>query len=107
MDFLDDFVSAGIDILNPVQISAAGMNPDFLKKNYGDKFVFWGGGVETQSILAFGSPEEVREQVLRRCETFAENGGFIFNAVHNIQADTPVTNITAMMDAVKEFNGTL
>lgn len=64
-----------------------------------------GGGVDTQSTLAFGTPGEVREQVLQRCEIFAADGGFIFNAVHNLQAKTPVANIVAMIDAVKEFNG--
>jgi len=61
--------------------------------------------VETQTTLAFGTPQEVRKEVLRRCEIFAENGGFVFTSVHNIQADTPVENIVAMIDAVKEFNG--
>ncbi len=104
---IKSMIECGFDILNPVQCSAHGMEAAHLKKEFGDHIVFWGGGVETQSTLAFGTPEEVREQVLRRCDTFAENGGFIFNAVHNIQADTPVTNITAMIDAVKEFNGTV
>jgi len=98
-------IECGFDILNPVQCSAPGMDAAFLKKEYGDQIVFWGGGVDTQSTLAFGTPGEVREQVLQRCEIFAEHGGFIFNAVHNIQAKTPVANIAAMIDAVKEFNG--
>jgi uroporphyrinogen-III decarboxylase len=67
--------------------------------------VFWGGGIDTQHILPFGTPSEVREQVLRRCEIFSKNGGFVFNAVHNVQAGTPVANIVAMIEAVKEFNG--
>jgi hypothetical protein len=95
----------GFDILNPVQCSAAGMDPLYLKKTYGDRIVFWGGGVDTQSTFAFGTPGEVREQVLRRCEIFSPGGGFVFNAVHNIQANTPVENIAAMVEAVKEFNG--
>ncbi|MGB2908259.1 MAG: uroporphyrinogen decarboxylase family protein [Candidatus Aminicenantaceae bacterium] len=98
-------IECGFDILNPVQCSAHGMDATFLKKEYGDKIVFWGGGVDTQSTLAFGTPGEVREQVLQRCEIFAADGGFIFNAVHNLQAKTPVANIVAMIDAVKEFNG--
>jgi uroporphyrinogen-III decarboxylase len=98
-------IESGFDILNPVQCSARGMDAARLKKIYGDRIVFWGGGADTQSVLAFGTPGEVREQVLRRCEIFAENGGFVFNAVHNIQANTPVTNIAAMTGAVREFNG--
>jgi hypothetical protein len=103
--FLPSFIEAGFDILNPVQCSATGMDPEQLKANYGDKLVFWGGGVDTQHILPFGTPAEVREQVLRRCEIFAPGGGFVFNSIHNVQAATPVENIVAMIDAVHEFNG--
>ena len=81
------------------------MDPQELKDEFGKDITFWGGGVDTQKVLPFGTPEEVREQVLRRCEIFAKDGGFIFNAVHIIQANTPVENIVAMIDAVKEFNG--
>jgi len=102
VDFLDDFVSAGIDILNPVQISAAGMNPDFLKKNYGDKFVFWGGGVDTQKTLPFGTPENVKEEVEDNMRIFGKNGGFVFNTVHNIQATVPVDNLITMFKTVRE-----
>jgi uroporphyrinogen-III decarboxylase len=103
--FLPSFIEAGIDILNPVQCSAAGMDPAELKARFGDRIVFWGGGVDTQHVLPFGTPAEVREQVLRRCEVFAPGGGFVFNTIHNIQAQTPVENIVAMIDAVHEFNG--
>ena len=103
--FLPTFIEAGFDILNPVQCSAAGMDPVHLKQAYGDRLVFWGGGVDTQNVLPFGRPEEVREQVLRRCEVLAEDGGFVFNSIHNLQAGTPVKNIVAMIDAVAEFNG--
>jgi hypothetical protein len=99
------FIEAGFDILNPVQVTAAGMDAAHLKKTYGGRIVFWGGGVDTQTTFAFGTPAEVREQVLRRMEVLAPGGGFVFNAVHNIQATTPVANIVAMIDAVKEFNG--
>lgn len=102
--FIPSFIEAGFDILNPVQCSAADMDPVALKETYGDRLVFWGGGVDTQKVLPFGKPEEVREMVLRRCEVFARNGGFVFNAVHNIQAGTPVRNIVAMIDAVAELN---
>jgi hypothetical protein len=103
--FLPSFIEAGFDILNPVQCSAVGMEPEQLKANFGDRLVFWGGGVDTQKVLPFGTPAEVREQVLRRCEIFAPGGGFVFNAIHNVQARTPVENIVAMIDAVHEFNG--
>jgi hypothetical protein len=103
--FIDSFIECGFDILNPVQCSAAGMAPEHLKAKYGERITFWGGGVDTQQTLPFGSPREVREQVLRRCEIFSPGGGFIFNAIHNVQAGTPVENIVAMIDAVHEFNG--
>jgi hypothetical protein len=103
--FLPSFIESGFDIVNPIQCSAAGMDPRHLKQTYGDALVFWGGGVDTQKTLPFGTPAEVREEVLGRCEIFAKNGGFVFNAVHNIQARTPIENIVAMIDAVREFNG--
>ncbi len=99
------FIACGFDILNPVQVSARGMEPAVLKERYGDRIVFWGGGVDTQKTLPFGTPAQVREQVLRRCETFGRGGGFVFNAIHNVQARTPTANIAAMFDAVHEFNG--
>jgi hypothetical protein len=101
--FIPSFIEAGFDILNPVQCSAAGMDPSHLKRAYGDRIVFWGGGVDTQRILPFGTPAQVREQVLRRCEIFAPGGGFVFNTIHNIQAGTPLENIVAMLDALAEF----
>lgn len=103
--FVPTFIEAGIEILNPVQCSAAGMDPAELKASFGDQIVFWGGGVDTQRVLPFATPAEVREQVLRRCEIFAPGGGFVFNTIHNIQARTPIENIVAMMNAVHEFNG--
>jgi uroporphyrinogen-III decarboxylase len=102
---LGSFIDAGFDIVNPVQITATGMEPAGLKAKYGDRITFWGGGVDTQHTLAFGTPAEVREQVLRHLEIFSKDGGYVFNAVHNIQARTPVDNIGAMIAAVKEFNG--
>ncbi len=103
--FLPSFIEAGFDILNPVQCSAVGMEPERLKSSYGDRLVFWGGGVDTQQTLPFGSPGEARDQVLSRLEVFSRNGGFVFNPIHNIQARTPVENIVAMFGAVGEFNG--
>jgi len=103
--FIPSFIDAGFDILNPVQCSAVGMDPEHLKATYGDRITFWGGGVDTQQVLPFGTPEEVRKQVLERCRIFSRNGGFVFNTIHNIQARTPVKNIVAMLEAVHEFNG--
>jgi uroporphyrinogen-III decarboxylase len=98
------FIDSGFDILNPVQVSAAGMEPEKLKADFGKDVVFWGGGVDTQKTLAFGTPADVRAEVLGRCEVFGKGGGFIFNAVHNIQANVPIPNIVAMFDAIREFN---
>jgi hypothetical protein len=103
--FIDAFIRAGFDIINPVQINAEGMEPKKLKKKYGRDIVFWGGGIDTQKILPFGTPEAIREQVLKNCEIFSKDGGFIFNTVHNIQTNVPVQNIVAMLEAIKEFNG--
>jgi uroporphyrinogen-III decarboxylase len=99
------FADAGFDILNPVQINAAGMDPTHLKDTYGSRVVFWGGGVDTQKVLPFGTPEEVQAHVLRQCEIFGRGGGFVFNTVHNIQANVPVANVAAMVRAVRRWNG--
>lgn len=104
-DLIPNIIDAGFDILNPVQISASGMDPGKLKKEYGGSIVFWGGGVDTQKVLSFGKSSEVREQVLRQCEILGREGGFVFSTVHNVQANVPVENLVAMIDAVKEFNG--
>ncbi len=103
--FIRSFIDAGFDILNPVQCSATGMDAHHLKSAYGDRITFWGGGIDTQQVLPFGTPEEVRRQVLERCRIFSQNGGYVFNTIHNVQARTPVKNIVAMLDAVHEFNG--
>jgi len=103
--FVPSFIECGFDILNPVQCSAANMEPERLKAEYGDDIVFWGGGVDTQKVLPFGTPEQVRRQVLERLEIFSQGGGYVFNTIHNIQARTPVENVVAMLDAVREFNG--
>ena len=99
--FIPLFVEAGFDVLNPVQCSAAGMDPKILKKKHGDSIVFWGGGIDTQKLLPFGTPEQVKEQVRERVKIFSENGGYVFNAIHNVQAGTPIENIAAMFDALK------
>ena len=101
--FMEDFIEAGFDILNPVQCSAEGMVPQYLKNNFGERITFWGGGVDTQRALPFGTPEEVRESVRERIQTFAPGGGFIFNTIHNVQAQIPAENLVALYDAVREF----
>jgi uroporphyrinogen-III decarboxylase len=103
--FMKSFIECGFDIINPVQCSAAHMEAEHLKREYGRDLVFWGGGVDTQHTLPFGTPDEVRVEVLERCEVFGAGGGFVFNAIHNVQAGTPVENVVAMVDAVHEFNG--
>ena len=100
---IDDFVNSGFDILNPVQVSAAGMNAANLKARYGEKIVFWGGGIDTQRTLSFGTPDEVRDEVRQRVATLNKGGGFVFNTVHNIQATTPQENLVAMLDALKDL----
>lgn len=105
--FLEDFAEAGVDILNPVQISAKGMDPAALKKEWGDRLVFWGGGINTQQTLPFGTPEECYEETLRNLKIFAPGGGYVFSAVHNIQNGTPTENMLAMMKAVRDYNSSL
>ena len=102
---LGEFIESGFDILNPVQLSASGMDPVELKDRFGSSITFWGGGVDTQKTLPFGTPEEVRREVLERCSILSPGGGFVFNAIHNVQAKTPVKNVAAMISAVHEFNG--
>lgn len=104
-EFIPLFIESGFDILNPVQISATGMDPKTIKDQFGDDIVFWGGGIDTQQMLPFGTPAEIRDQVLENCEIFSRDGGFVFNTVHNIQGHTPVENIISMLNAVREFNG--
>ena len=99
----DDFVDAGVDIVNPVQISAEGMEPAGLKARWGEKLVFWGGGVDTQRVLAFGTPEEVRENVRQNLAAFRDGGGYVFNAVHNIQATVPTENLVALFRAYQDY----
>ncbi len=100
---LEAIIEAGFDILNPVQCSAKGMDPRLLKKKFGDRLVFWGGGVDTQTTLPFGTPQQVRDEVRRRIETFAPGGGFVFCTIHNVQANTPIANLLAMFEVVREY----
>lgn len=101
--FMEHFISSGFDIINPVQINASGMDPRALKEKYGDRLVFWGGGVDTQKVLPFASPEEVKTHVLKLCEILSPGGGFVFNTVHNIQANVPLENVLAMLEAIRQF----
>ena len=100
---IPDFIDSGFDILNPVQTSAAGMDPRFLKSSFGDRLAFWGGGVDTQKTMPFGTPAEIREQVRERMEIFGAGGGFICNSIHNIQARVPAANLLAYFEAVRDY----
>ncbi len=100
---IPDLIEIGCDILNPVQVSAAGMDSAELKREYGKGLTFWGGGVDTQRVLGAGTPQQVREDVKRRLIDLMPGGGFVFNTVHNIQGDVPVENIIAMWETVQEY----
>ncbi|HLA85448.1 MAG TPA: uroporphyrinogen decarboxylase family protein [Thermoguttaceae bacterium] len=100
---LPDILDAGFDILNPVQCSAADMDPRMLKERFGARATFWGGGIDTQKTLPFGTPDEIARQVRERIEIFGAGGGFVFNTVHNVQARTPVENLVALYEAVKRY----
>ena len=99
---LPDFIDAGFDVLNPVQCSAAEMEPARLKREFGKDLVFWGGGVDTQQTLAFGTPEQVKAEVRHRIDLFNHDGGFVFDAIHNIQGNTPIENVEAVFQALRE-----
>lgn len=102
-EIIPDLIEVGVDILNPVQVAAAGMDSRQLKREFGKNLTFWGGGVDTQRVLPYGTPEMVRTEVKRRLDDFAPGGGFVFNTVHNIQADVPPENILAMRDALRQW----
>jgi uroporphyrinogen-III decarboxylase len=99
---LPDFIEAGFDILNPVQCSAADMDPVELKRRYGNQVTFWGGGIDTQRTLPFGTPAEVRREARERIRALGPGGGFVFNTVHNVQAMVPIENLIALFDVVRE-----
>ncbi|MBN1185529.1 MAG: methyltransferase [Bacteroidales bacterium] len=101
-DLIPDLIDAGFDILNPVQISAEGMDPQRLKNEFGKDIVFWGGGVDTQKTLPFGTPDEVYKEVRKNIDIFSPGGGYVFNTVHNIQSNVPVGNILAMFRAIND-----
>lgn len=101
-ELIPDFIDAGFDILNPVQCSAAGMNARELKEEFGKDMVFWGGGVDTQKTLPFGTAEDVYNEVRERIEIFNNPTGMVFNTIHNIQAKAPVENVLAMFRAIQD-----
>jgi len=96
-------IEEGVDVLNPVQVSARDMDTQTLKREFGRDITFWGGGVDTQQVLPTGSPHEVREEVRRRIGDLAPGGGFVFAAVHNVQSDVPPENFMAMWETLQEF----
>jgi uroporphyrinogen decarboxylase len=102
-ELIGDLIDIGVDIFNPVQVSARGMDTRRLKETYGRDIVFWGGGVDTQRVLPFGTPDEVRDEVKRRIDDLAPGGGFVFAAVHNIQAFVPPENVVAAFDTALEY----
>ena len=101
--FIPDLIEVGVDIINPVQISAGGMQPRELKRRFGDRIVFWGGGIDTQRTLPRGTPAEVREEVRENIAAFKPGGGYVFASVHNIQADVPLENLLAFWEAAWEY----
>lgn len=103
LELIPDFIDVGVDILNPIQVNAVGMCTKYLKQQFGQDLVFWGGGIDTQRILPSGSPQEIREEVKKRIDDLAPGGGFVFSTIHNIQADVPPENIMAMWEALREY----
>ncbi|UCG59629.1 MAG: hypothetical protein JSU70_08945 [Phycisphaerales bacterium] len=103
LQLIPDLLDNGIDILNPVQISAADMDPQKLKSRYGDKLVFWGGAIDTQHTLPYAEPQRIRREVQKNLQVLMPGGGYVFNNVHNVQADVPAENIVALFDSAYEF----
>jgi uroporphyrinogen decarboxylase len=99
---IPDFIEIGVQILNPIHIRAAGMEPAALKRDFGRDLVFWGGGVDTQGVLPTGTPQEVKDEVRHNVAALSPGGGYVFNTIHNIQADVPATNVLAMVEALRE-----
>jgi uroporphyrinogen decarboxylase len=103
VEYIPDLLDNGIDILNPVQITAKGMDPKLLKETWGKELVFWGGGIDSQHVLPFAEPDAVMKDVKANIESFKPGGGYVFNNVHNIQAEVPPENILAMYKAAYEY----
>jgi len=104
LPILPGLIEAGFDIINPVQINAKDMDTQLLKTEFGKNVTFWGGGIDTQKVLPNASVSEVKKHVLNQCEILSKNGGFVFNTVHNVQANVPIQNLIATIEAVREFN---
>jgi uroporphyrinogen decarboxylase len=100
---IPDLIEIGCDIINPVQVSADGMDSADLKREFGKDITFWGGGVDTQRVFGTGTPQQVRDDVKRRLDDLMPGGGFVFNTVHNIQSNVPIENIVAMLETVQEY----
>jgi uroporphyrinogen decarboxylase len=103
-ELLDDLIEAGMDAINPVQTTCRGMDPAALKREFGGRMTFWGGGCDTRSVIAKGTPAEVRKHVQELLRIWAPGGGYVFQQVHNIMADVPLANIVAMLDAARDFS---
>ena len=103
-EYIEGWIESGIDILNPVQISAANMEPRRLMDEFGGRVVFWGGGCDTRHVLPNGTPQEVVEHVKQQVGILSTGGGFVFQQVHNILANVPPENIVAMFDAVNSVS---
>jgi len=102
-EIIPDLIEIGVDILNPIQVSAAGMDPALLKRTFGDDLVFWGAGADSQGVLSFGTPAEVRSEVERHLSIMAPGGGYVFTTIHNIQPEVPPENVMAMLQALEDF----
>jgi uroporphyrinogen decarboxylase len=102
-EVLGDLIDCGIDIINPVQTNAAGMDPEELKREFGRRVTFWGGGCETQTVLHHGPPEAIDRMVRERIETFGRGGGYVFNQIHNVMANIPPAHVIAMFDAAYRY----
>ena len=102
---MPDLIEAGFDVINPVQTNCADMEPDRLKKEFGNDICFWGGGCDTRRVLNFAKPDEVRDHVKERLDIFMPGGGFVFNTIHNILPDVPPENILAMYETVASYRG--
>ena len=103
LPLIDGVIEAGFDILNPVQIAAEGMDPKTLKERFGKDITFWGGGIDTQKVLPYGTKNEIRTQIYELCDIFGQDGGFVFSSIHNVQANVPIENVVTMMETIKEI----
>ncbi len=103
VEFIPDLIEIGVDALNPVQVSAFGMDPGKLKREYGKDICFWGGGIDTQNVLPNASPAKIKDEIKKLLDIWVPGGGYVFATVHNIQADVPPENVKAVFDALEEF----